>query len=126
MVPPFTKQLHPVFLPAMQACNVKLMFTARANLREECRHPPPLTFIKVKQNLQFLICYCLVISLLLHQSLSKFVYITHPQWCTPYKKKPGSAPAMHLAVNILEKRKQKDIVGGQVIMEATLFYQITP
>ena len=44
----------------------------------------------------------------------------------PYKKKPGSVPAVHLAVNILEKRKQKDIVGGQVIMEATLFYQITP
>ena len=40
MVPPFTKQLHSVFLPAMQACNVKLMCTARANLREECRHPP--------------------------------------------------------------------------------------
>lgn len=44
----------------------------------------------------------------------------------PLQKKPGSAPAVHLAVNILEKRKQKDIVGGQVIMEATLFYQITP
>ena len=133
MVPPFTKQLHPVFLPAMQACNVKLMCTARANLREECRHPPSphQGYTKSAVSLalhsqQFVICYCLVISLLLHHSLSKFVYITHPQWCTPYKKKPGSVPAVHLAVNILEKRKQKDIVGGQVIMEATLFYQITP
>lgn len=44
----------------------------------------------------------------------------------PLQKNPGSAPAVHLAVNILEKRKQKDIGGGQVIMEATLFYQITP
>ena len=133
MVPPFTKQLHPVFLPAMQACNVKLMCTARANLREECRHPPfsasRLNKICCIINFAFSAVFnMLLLSYKPPSSSIPFKICLHytSSMVHPLQKKPGSAPAVHLAVNILEKRKQKDIVGGQVIMEATLFYQITP